>query len=86
MWCSVCPGSRPNPGLLVLDSRVPDALGTGVSSVLFKKNTRGLTKMRINPKRALARFVPSQSSPAANVILAHPHPRTAAVWRNEKKT
>ena len=37
---------------------------------LFKKEYPGLTKLRISTKRALARFVPSQSSPAANVILA----------------
>ena len=41
------------------------------STALFKKNGAGLTKkMRLSPKRALARFIPSQSSPVANVISA----------------
>ena len=40
------------------------------STVFFKKNGPGLTKKCDLAQNALARFVPSQSSPAANVILA----------------
>ena len=43
-------------------------------SILFKKNSPGLTKMRFGLKRALARFAPSQSSPAANPVSARPAP------------
>ena len=65
--------SRLNPGLLVLDflagngSLAPMQISP---LFLFKKEYPGLTKLRISTKRALARFVPSQSSPAANPVSA----------------
>ena len=40
----VCLKSRLNPGLLVLDGRLPDASEKEVSAVLFKMNACGLTK------------------------------------------
>ena len=36
--------SRLNPGLLVIDGRLPDASEKEVSAVLFKMNAYGLTK------------------------------------------
>ena len=69
---SVCLKSRPNPGLLVLDSRFLDALTAEVSTVLFKKNI----KLRANKKMHLAQnahlpgFILALSSLAVNVVLA----------------